>query len=125
MDYVIVEILFCLLAVGAIAVVVGWLLHGVLGQGKLKALEASKNRQIEDLKGELDTVGKARVEISGALDKATSQTKDAEAKLAAAAKLLSDSKSKQEAATAGLKARIAELEPQIAERDERITAWQK
>ena len=124
MEYVIGEILLCLLAVALISSLIGWLLHSVLGQGKFSALESVKNRQIEALRGELETSAKARQDTAAKLDKANLQMKDLETKLAASAQQLLDAKSKHETALGQVQQRLTALETVVAERESRLEAWQ-
>ena len=128
MEYVIGEILLCLLAVTVIASVFGWLLHSVLGQGKVNALMAARNREIDDLRGETETLGKARVEATAALQKSTSRNKEFEATLGAATLELNENKNAHEQAAGVLKQRLAELEPLtavVAEKDLHLAVWQQ
>lgn len=124
MDYVIGEILLCLLAVAVVATLIGWMLHNVIGQGKMKALQAAKNHEIEILQGKLETMSRAQVEAAGGLEKAIGHLKASEVSLQA----LTVAQAKHEADAGKLKDQIATLEPLTAlatERESRIDVWQK
>ena len=127
MEYLIGEILFCLLAVTIISTVVGWLLHGIFGESKIKALEASKNLELEGMRGELESESKARHEMTTAADKAITKVKDLDGRLAAGVQQMVDAKGKHESETSQLKQKITTLEPlhaMVAERDSRLANWQ-
>ena len=122
------EVVLCLLAVAVISSVAGWLLHGVFGQGKFKALEAAKDLELEGLRGELETQSKGRQEAAGALEKSIAKVKELDVKVAASAQQLTDAKSQHETAAGKLKEQIAALEPlsgAVAERDARLAGWQE
>ena len=124
MDYVIGEILLCLLAVAVVATLIGWMLHNVIGQGKMKVLQAAKNHEIEILQGKLETIGRAREEATAGLEKAIGHLKTSEDSLQA----LTVAQAKHVADAEKLKDRIATLEPLkalVTERESRIDVWQK
>ena len=128
MEYVIGEIVLCLLAVAALAAVLGWLLHGLFGQGKIRAMEASKNLEIEQVQGELGSAVKARQEASAALETSKARLKELEAAAVASAQQLTTAKTKHENEVGDWKQRIAALEPLtgvVAERESRIDAWRQ
>ena len=128
MDYAVLEILMCLLAVGVIAGVIGWLLRGVFEKRESKTLEAAKDRHIGDLQGEIAIIGAAREESAIALNKLSGRLKDAEAKLAASAEQLTEAKKKHETEAGQLQQRVAALAPltaAVAEREARVDVWRK
>ena len=124
MEYVVGEILACLVVVGLITGAIGWMLNSALGQGRSKAMEAS----IEGLEGDLDATRKEHSDAQVALEKSAQKLQASEAKLHVSGEQLAEARSKHETETGKLKERVAVLEPlesALADRGMELDGWKR
>jgi len=128
MQYVIGEIWLSLVAAALLAGVVGWLLHNMSMRGSLRAAEARRNLEIEEVRSELESERIQHRGMTTSLDASKALVRELEFKLQTSSRDAAELSRRQGLEVSAFKVRLAEfesLERELEIREQRIEGWQQ